>query len=82
MFLRPNLYTSYEEEAQILPTYTKKVLAVIAIAILFLIPFDIPVLTAPTDIPVLRSIPVISNGIPPLRFFGDNAWSRMRLNGR
>ena len=77
MFLRPNLYTSYEQETQILPTYTKKVLAILAIAVLFLIPFDIPILTAPTDIPVLRSIPVISNGIPPLRFFGDNAWLRL-----
>jgi len=76
MFLRPNLYTSYEEETQILPTYTKKVMALIGILILFLIPFDIPVLTAPTDLPILRSIPIISNGIPPLRFLGDNAWLR------
>lgn len=76
MFLRPNLYTSYEEETQILPTFTKKVMAVIGIIILFLIPFDIPVLTGPTDLPILRSIPIISNGIPPLRFLGDNAWLR------
>ncbi len=34
MFLRPNLYTSYEQEAQMLPTYTKKVLAAIAILVL------------------------------------------------
>jgi branched-chain amino acid transport system permease protein len=77
MFLRPNLYTSYEAESEILPTYTKKVMAAIGIAILFLIPFDIPILTASTDIPVLRSIPVLSNGIPPLRFLGDNAWLRV-----
>ena len=77
MFLRPNLYTSYEEETQILPTYTKKVMAAIGIIILFLIPFDIPVLTAPTDLPILGNIPVISNGIPPLRFLGDNAWLRV-----
>lgn len=76
MFLRPNLYTSYEEETQILPTYTKKVIAIIGIAILILIPFDVPVLTAPTDLPILRSIPVINNGIPPLRFLGDNVWLR------
>ena len=76
MFLRPNLYTSYEEEAQMLPTYTKKVLAFMAIVMLFLIPFDIPIITAPTDVPVLRSIPVISNGIPPLRFLGDSGWLR------
>ena len=42
MFLRPNLYTSYESESEILPTYTKKVMAAIGILILFLIPFDIP----------------------------------------
>ena len=77
MFLRPNFYTSYEQETQILPTYTKKVMAAIGIIILFLIPFDIPVLTAPTDLPLLRSIPVIQNGIPPLRFLGDNAWLRV-----
>lgn len=77
MFLRPNLYTSYEAETQILPTWTKKVLAAIGIAVLFLIPFDIPVLTAPTDLPVLRSIPVLGDGIPPLRFLGDNAWLRV-----
>lgn len=77
MFLRPNLYTSYEEETQILTTWTKKVLAIMGILLLFLIPFDIPVLTAPTDLPVLRSIPVISNGIPPFRFLGDNAWLRV-----
>lgn len=77
MFLRPNLYTSYEQEAQMLPTYTKKVLAGIAIIVLFLIPFDVPLITAPTDLPLLRSIPVISNGIPPLRFLGDTSWLRV-----
>ena len=76
MFLRPNLYTSYEEETQILPSFTKKVLAAIGIIVLFLIPFDIPILTGPTDLPILRNIPIISNGIPPLRFLGDNAWLR------
>lgn len=77
MLMRPNMYTSYEQELQILPTYTKKVAAAVGLAILFLIPFDIPILTAPTDLPILRSIPVISNGIPPLRFFGDNEWLRV-----
>ena len=77
MFLRPNLYTSYEAEVQILPTYTKKILSVIAIIVLLLIPFDIPLLTSPTGLPILRDIPVISNGIPPLRFLGDNSWLRV-----
>ncbi|MEL0283824.1 MAG: hypothetical protein VW964_04595, partial [Ilumatobacter sp.] len=30
MFRRPNLYTSYETETQVLPTFTKKVIAVFA----------------------------------------------------
>ena len=77
MFLRPNLYTSYEQETQILPTYTKKVIAAIGILVLLLLPFDIPVLTASTDIPVLRSIPVLGNGTPPLRFLGDASWLRV-----
>jgi len=77
MFLRPNLYTSYEQETQILPTYTKKVVATIAILLLLLIPFDIPMVTSATDLPLLRNIPIISNGIPPLRFLGDNNWLRV-----
>jgi branched-chain amino acid transport system permease protein len=77
MLMRPNMYTSYEQELQILPTVTKKIAAVIGVAILFLIPFDIPVLTAPTGVPVLRSIPIIGNGIPPLRFLGANEWLRV-----
>jgi hypothetical protein len=36
MFLRPNLYTSYESESQMLPTFTKKVIAAIAIVIMSL----------------------------------------------
>ena len=57
MFLRPNMYTSYEQESEILPTYTKKVMAAIGILVLFLLPFDVPIISGPTDIPVLRSIP-------------------------
>ena len=76
MFLRPNMYTSYEQESQILPTYTKKVLAAIGIIVLFLLPFDVPIISGPTDIPILRSIPLIGDGIPFLRFLGDNNWLR------
>jgi branched-chain amino acid transport system permease protein len=77
MFLRPNMYTSYEQEAQMLPSYTKKIFAVIGVVILFSIPFDVPLITAPIDVPVLRSIPIIGDGIPPFRFFGDSAWIRV-----
>ena len=76
MFLRPNLYTSYEEETQSLPSFTNKVMAAIGSIVLLLIPFDIPIVTGPTELPILRNIPIISNGIPPLRFLGDNAWLR------
>lgn len=61
MFLRPNLYTSYEDETQILPTFTKKVMAVLGIATLFLMPFDLPVI----------------NQLPLIRFLGDNSWLRV-----
>jgi branched-chain amino acid transport system permease protein len=71
------MYTSYEQEAQMLPTYTKKILAIVGVVILFSIPFDIPLITGATDLPILRSIPVISDGIPPFRFFGDSAWIRV-----
>lgn len=77
MLFRPNLYTSYEQESQALPTVTKKVFAAIGVLLLLLIPFDIPLLTGPTDWPVFRDIPVLKNGIPPLRFLGDNEWLRV-----
>ena len=76
MFLRPNLYNSYEQETQILPTWTKKSMALFGIVILFLLPFDVPILTGPTDLPVLRSIPILGDGIPFLRFLGDDKWLR------
>ncbi len=60
MFLRPNLYTSYEAEAQVLPTYTKKVIAALAIMALFLMPFDLPII----------------NQIRPINFLGDPNWIR------
>ena len=58
MYRRPNLYTSYEAEAQMLPTWTQKVFAAIGIAILFLIPFDLP---------VINQLPIIS-------YLGDSDW--------
>jgi branched-chain amino acid transport system permease protein len=58
MFGRPNLYTSYESEAQILPTWTQKAFALGGILILFLMPFDLPVI----------------NQIPFVRFLGDSNW--------
>jgi branched-chain amino acid transport system permease protein len=60
VFLRPNLYTSYAAESQMLPTYTKKVLALIAVAIVLLMPFSLPVI----------------NQLPFVRFLGDAEWLR------
>jgi len=61
MFLRPNLYTSYEAETHIFPTWTKKVLAALSIAVLFLMPFSLPVI----------------NQLPLIRFLGDSSWLRV-----
>lgn len=77
MFRRPNLYTSYEAESQIFPTTTQKVVATIAIVLLFLMPFHIALVTTHTDVPVLRSIPVLNDGIPFVRFLGDPDWIRL-----
>ena len=60
MYRRPNLYTSYESESQMLPTFTKKVLAAITVAIMFLMPFSLPII----------------NPIPFVRFLGDGDWLR------
>ncbi|HEX4984251.1 MAG TPA: branched-chain amino acid ABC transporter permease [Ilumatobacteraceae bacterium] len=60
MFLRPNLYTSYESESQLLPTFTKKAIAAIAVVIMFLMPFSLPGI----------------NWIPFVRFLGDGSWLR------
>lgn len=60
MFGRPNLYTTYRQESQILPTWTQKVVFGVFLAILFLMPFDLPVI----------------NQIPGVRFLGDGEWLR------
>ncbi len=74
MFGRPNLYTSYEAETEILPTYTQKGAMAVFIVILFLMPFSIPVVTE--SIPGLGWVPIIGDGIPFVRFLGDGDWLR------
>ncbi|MEL0134309.1 MAG: branched-chain amino acid ABC transporter permease, partial [Rhodobiaceae bacterium] len=74
MYKRPNLYTSYESETQILPTWTQKALMAFFIIQLFLLPFSIPVLN--DDIPGLSWLPLIGDGIPLFRFLGDGEWIR------
>jgi branched-chain amino acid transport system permease protein len=55
------MYTSYAAETQLLPTWTRKVSAAIALAILFLMPFSLPVI----------------NQLPFIRFLGDPDWLRI-----
>ena len=74
MYKRPNLYTSYESESQILPTWTQKALMAFFIVQLFLLPFSIPVLN--DDIPGLSWLPLIGDGLPLFRFLGDGEWIR------
>lgn len=74
MYKRPNLFTSYEAESQILPTWTQKVLMAFFVLQLFLLPFSIPVLN--DDIPGLSWLPLIGDGIPLFRFLGDGDWIR------
>ena len=60
MFRRPNLYTSYQQEMQLLPTWTQKAVFAAFICLLFLLPFDLPVISH----------------IPIVRFLGDAEWLR------
>jgi len=57
---RPNLYTAYRDEIQMLPTWTQKIAFLLFIAVLFLMPFDLPVVSH----------------IPVIRFLGDAEWLR------
>ena len=61
MFGRPNLYTSYEQETQMLPTWTQKAAMAAFIVVLFLMPFDLPIISQ----------------IPFVRFLGDEEWLRI-----
>lgn len=61
MYRRPALFTSYEHETQIFPTWTQKVAVGLFLIVLFLMPFDIPVISQ----------------IPFIRFLGDSKWLRL-----
>lgn len=61
MIGRPNLYTSYEGESQIFSTVTQKVVAALSVIVLFLMPFNLPVI----------------NQIPLVRFLGDGEYLRL-----
>lgn len=51
MIGRPDLFTSYEQESRIFTSMTQRVVAFVVILVLFLLPFEAPVIS---QIPVLR----------------------------
>ena len=61
---RPNLYTSYEAESQLMPTRTKKVILGLFLVVAVLMPFDLPII----------------DQLPVVRFLGDNVWLRLGLS--
>ena len=60
MLGRPRLYTAYRQEIQLLPTWTQKIVFAAFLAVLFLLPFDLPVISH----------------VPVIRFLGDAEWLR------
>lgn len=59
-FSRPHLFTSYEGESKIFNTSMQRLFAGLAIVVLLLIPFDVPVISH----------------VPPFRHLGDPDWLR------
>ena len=58
---RPRLYTSYQAEMSILPTWTQRIAMAVLLLIAVLLPFDLPVI----------------NQLPFVRFLGDPDWIRL-----
>lgn len=65
MYGRPKLYTSYQAETSILPTWTQRVAMALFVLVAVLLPFDLPVI----------------NEIPFVRYLGDNDWLRITTTG-
>lgn len=61
MWGRPNLHTSYQQETSIFPTWTQKTLAGLFVALMVLLPFNLPII----------------NQLPIIRFIGDPDWIRL-----
>lgn len=89
MFRRPKLFTSYEADTAIFPTWTQRILVAMAIIVLFLMPFEIPFISAPVPrafpdswpliggrYTILGQIPILNDGLPFARFLGDSKWLR------
>lgn len=86
---RPKLFTSYQADAAIFPTSMQKWMVGGLLLILFLMPFEIPFISGPVPrafpeswpligdrFTVLGQIPILKDGIPLVRFLGDNSWIR------
>lgn len=86
---RPKLFTSYAADSAIFPTAMQKWLAIAGVAMLFMLPFDIPFFTGPVPrafpdgVPLLGGrftllgqIPILQDGLPFARFLGDSNWLR------
>lgn len=58
---RPRLFTSYDTEASIFPTWTQRLAAAAFLLVLVLMPFDLPVISQ----------------LPFVRFLGDDVWLRI-----
>ena len=61
MWGRPNLHTSYRSETSLLPTWTQRVAMVMFVAVMVLLPFNLPVISH----------------LPFVRFLGDQDWLRI-----
>jgi branched-chain amino acid transport system permease protein len=61
---RPRLYTSYQAEAAIFPTWTQRAALVLLLLVAVLLPFSLPVI----------------NQLPIIRFIGDPEWIRLLTN--
>jgi branched-chain amino acid transport system permease protein len=61
MYGRPNLHTNYQSETSILPTWTQRVFMTLLIAVMVLLPFNLPII----------------NQLPFVRFLGDGDWIRL-----
>lgn len=61
MWGRPNLYTSYESETSLLPTWTQRIWAILLVAVAVLLPFSLPVI----------------DHLPMIRYLGDGDWLRL-----
>jgi len=75
---RPKLFTSYEADAAIFPTTLQRWLVGFGVLVLFLMPFDVPLISGPVpdSWPVLSKIPILNDGLPFVRFLGDANWIR------